>query len=98
MMATATEVNGAPTAGVFITMMVLYVVGYCVPLAIALIRKHPQTGAIVAVNLLLGWTFIGWVVAFVWALTNPRKDAAPVIVHTYAPPPGWYPPEPPQEG
>ncbi len=27
-------------------------------------------GAIFALNLLLGWTFIGWVIAFVWALTK----------------------------
>src|SRR5580704_12338777 len=31
--------------------------------------KKRNAGAIFALNLLLGWTLIGWVVALVWALT-----------------------------
>ncbi len=27
-------------------------------------------GAILVLNLLLGWTFIGWVIALVWAMTK----------------------------
>lgn len=29
-----------------------------------------NSGAILTLNLLLGWTFIGWVVALVWAMTH----------------------------
>lgn len=29
-----------------------------------------NVGAILTLNLLLGWTFIGWVVALVWAMTH----------------------------
>lgn len=29
-----------------------------------------NSGAIIILNLLLGWTLIGWVVALIWALTN----------------------------
>lgn len=32
---------------------------------------HRQTAAIVVLNLFLGWTLIGWVVALVWASTKP---------------------------
>jgi hypothetical protein len=32
-------------------------------------QKKKNAGAIFALNLLLGWTLIGWVVAFVWAVT-----------------------------
>ena len=35
-------------------------------------RAHRQRNAIAALNLLLGWTFVGWVVAFVWASTEER--------------------------
>ena len=44
--------------------------GYFLPALVALMRKHRQTTAIMALNLLLGWTFIGWVAALIWALTN----------------------------
>lgn len=38
-----------------------------------------NAGAIFALNLFLGWTFIGWVVALVWALTTdpPRPFVPP---------------------
>lgn len=46
---------------------------YFLPWCIALIRGHHNAGAIFVLNLLLGWTFIGWVVAFVWSFTAIRK-------------------------
>jgi Superinfection immunity protein len=42
---------------------------YGLPSLIAMARGHHQVAAIVALNLLLGWTCLGWVVAVVWALT-----------------------------
>ena len=43
---------------------------YMIPTWVAERRKHKNTGAILFLNLLLGWTFIGWVIAFVWACTS----------------------------
>lgn len=43
---------------------------YLLPAIIATSRKHRSTGAIWALNILLGWSFIGWVVALVWALAG----------------------------
>jgi hypothetical protein len=43
---------------------------YMIPTVVARNRKHPQVMAICALNILLGWTFLGWVVALVWALIN----------------------------
>jgi hypothetical protein len=43
---------------------------YFVPAIIANTRKHNATFAIFMLNLLLGWTFIGWALALVWACTN----------------------------
>ena len=48
-----------------------------IPTIIAVKRRHPDTAAIVAVNLLLGWTLIGWVVALVWSLRGPAAGASP---------------------
>ena len=33
-------------------------------------RNKNNAGAIFALNLFLGWTFIGWVISLVWALTK----------------------------
>jgi hypothetical protein len=43
---------------------------YFLPTIIAAICKHRNSGAIFVLNLFLGWTFLGWVVALVWACTN----------------------------
>lgn len=35
-------------------------------------RDKKNVGAIFALNLLLGWTIVGWVVALVWALCKDK--------------------------
>ena len=40
---------------------------YWAPTIIALIRRVPGAGQVVAVNGLLGWTVIGWIAALVMA-------------------------------
>jgi hypothetical protein len=48
------------------------------PTIVALLRHSRHTGAIFLINLFLGWTVIGWVVALVWAATSqPRWYAVP---------------------
>jgi uncharacterized membrane protein YqaE (UPF0057 family) len=34
-----------------------------------------NAGAIFVLNLLLGWTVIGWIVALIWAFTVDAKEA-----------------------
>jgi hypothetical protein len=46
---------------------------YFVPAVVAVLRKHNNSGAICILNLLLGWTFIGWVVAIVWSFTDNTR-------------------------
>jgi hypothetical protein len=45
---------------------------YFAPLWIALARAHPDTATIAVVNLLLGWTVIGWLFTLVWAFARER--------------------------
>jgi ABC-type sugar transport system permease subunit len=45
---------------------------YFLPFAIAFNRKRANTGAIFALNLFLGWSLIGWVVALVWAIKEEQ--------------------------
>jgi hypothetical protein len=42
---------------------------YFVPWFVAMIRDHHQRSAIAVLNLFLGWTALGWIIALVWACT-----------------------------
>ncbi len=44
------------------------------PSVIAIWRRHRSAAAIVAMNLLLGWTGIGWICALVWSISWPGHD------------------------
>lgn len=48
----------------------LVIFAYLLPSFVALQRKHANTTAICVLNILVGWSFIGWVAALVWALVN----------------------------
>ncbi len=47
---------------------------YFIPAIVAFNRKKSNRHAILLLNIFLGWTFIGWIVALVWAFTNERVD------------------------
>lgn len=47
---------------------------YIIPMFIALKRKHPQRFPIGCLNIFLGWTFLGWVICLVWALSNTKTE------------------------
>jgi hypothetical protein len=42
-------------------------------------QSKRNAGAIFLLNLLLGWTLVGWVVALVWAMTVDASPAAEAI-------------------
>ncbi len=46
---------------------------YFVPSFIAVNKNKRNKTAIFALNLLLGWTFVGWVVALVWSLMREER-------------------------
>jgi hypothetical protein len=49
---------------------------YFIPTMVARSRKHRNSSAITALNILLGWTVLGWIIAFIWALTTPGTMTA----------------------
>jgi len=53
--------------------MILIGFAYFIPAIIAIARQHHSRWAIIAVNLLFGWTFIGWAAALIWSLTGVKK-------------------------
>jgi len=40
---------------------------YLLPAIVAALRQSPSGRAVFALNLFLGWTVIGWIVAMTWA-------------------------------
>ena len=60
--------------GLFWTVVVTVIIvgSYFVPTLVALKKHKRNVNAIAAVNILLGWTFLGWVVALVWTLTEDQ--------------------------
>jgi hypothetical protein len=57
---------------------------YFLPTILAGGRHHHNTGAIFIINLLLGWTLVGWAVALAWAFTTPAP-AAPATIYIQKP-------------
>ncbi|WP_081680549.1 superinfection immunity protein [Cellulomonas sp. URHD0024] len=53
---------------------------YMLPWAVAATRGRSNQAAVGVVNLLLGWTFVGWIVALVMACSAHQVVAAPVAV------------------
>ena len=50
---------------------------YFLPILFAEMRQHHQMKAIVALTILLGWTFLGWAAALVWSLTAVQRNHSP---------------------
>ncbi|MEK7613668.1 MAG: superinfection immunity protein [Patescibacteria group bacterium] len=50
---------------------------YMLPAGIGIIRGRSNAGAIFVLNLFLGWTLIGWVIALVWAVADDNKKIIP---------------------
>lgn len=63
------------------------VVPYFLPTIIAILRQKTNTGSIFALNLFLGWSLIGWVVALIWALSSDNLRNQTVIVNNMPPAP-----------
>jgi hypothetical protein len=50
------------------TLIIFLIVAYFLPAIIAALNGNKNFGAIFVLNVLLGWTFIGWVISLVWAV------------------------------
>lgn len=59
---------GLPELIILVAVFIVYFMPWC----IAMLREHNRRFMIGLLNLLLGWTLIGWVIAFLWAV-SPMK-------------------------
>jgi hypothetical protein len=87
----------ASTAHLVIAWVTAVLTGlYMLPWAVAATRNRSNTAAIALINLFLGWSVIGWVVALVMACGS---EPAPVVHVTPGyPPPSVWPTPPPSNG
>lgn len=53
---------------------IFYTYLYFLPYLIANKRKHLQTHAIYVLNIFAGWTILAWIIALIWAYTEPREN------------------------
>ena len=73
--------------GAFIAMTAIITVPalYMLPTIEAWLKSHPNLTSIALVNIFLGWTLIGWVVAIVWAFKRSEYQANPGPPEAYEP-------------
>ncbi|WP_204117398.1 superinfection immunity protein [Paraburkholderia sp. C35] len=75
-----TGLIGSGTNGIALVCAIIFfpasVALYFSPTFVAVHRKHPNRVAIFVLNLMLGWTLLGWVGALVWAYTGAEGVAA----------------------
>jgi len=67
-----------------------FLIIYFLPSIVAVKAKRKNALPIMALNILLGWTFLGWLGSLIWALMPPKDDPpviAPVIVEKRDPAP-----------
>ena len=56
-------------------LLMLGLVFYLLPSVISATRNTQHSGAIFAVNLLFGWTTLGWIAALIWAIVEQPARA-----------------------
>lgn len=81
--------------GLFTSMtMLMGLAIYLVPTIVAAARRPTNMAAAILVNVLLGWTMLGWVVALVLAL-GPKRQLDPYPYYPGGYRPGYVPPSQP---
>ena len=86
------------SSAAFTAVIALGVAMYLLPAAIGWFRNVPDIGSVTVINILLGWTFLGWVVALAMALRTVNKGTPVVQVVQNPPPAPPQPPAPPPAG
>ena len=67
-----TDQKTRPVSAVVAVAVAVVTGGYMLPWAIAAVRGNRNTWRVFWVDLLLGWTIVGWVVALVMSLREHR--------------------------
>jgi len=79
---TASDSTSSPGPGIIFLLLGAFL--YFMPTILAKGRNHHNAGAVFIINLLLGWTLVGWAVALAWAFTTPAPTQ-PATVYIQKP-------------
>jgi len=71
-MSLVTDQKSRPVHTIVAIIVAILSAGYMLPWAIAAYRGSANVWAVFWVNLLLGWTVVGWIVALVMSLRDHR--------------------------
>jgi len=63
---------------IFAILIAVLSLGYFLPTAVAIGKRRTNTMAIFVLNLFLGWTLVGWVIALVWSVSKESRSAQEV--------------------
>jgi hypothetical protein len=66
-------------------LITLAIAAYMLPTLIAWLRRAPDRATVTVINVLLGWTAAGWIVAFALAVRSPVSPAVQVISQVMVP-------------
>lgn len=61
--------------GGLIIVTILALTVYLLPALLAYGRIHRQRHAILILNIVFGWSFLGWIVALIWSVMSARDDS-----------------------
>lgn len=67
-----TDRTSRPVSSLVAIVVAVVTAGYMLPWAIVAVRGNRNTWSVFWVNLLLGWTVVGWVVALVMSIREHR--------------------------
>ena len=72
-----TEDAMGETSVVDVLKAVVVLIAYFLPAINAYSKRHRSRGMILIINLLAGWTLIGWLLLLGWSWSSAKDDTAP---------------------
>lgn len=74
---------------IFLLLTMFSIVVYLAPLIVGFVRQAPDLAALAVINVMLGWTLVGWVLALAMALRSTSPGGPTVQIVQNVPPGGW---------
>jgi hypothetical protein len=69
---------------------------YLLPAYIAAFRDAPRFSGVFVLNLIVGWTGLGWLATLIWSFVDAKKETPQVIIQQIYQTPSMPPPLPQQ--